>query len=449
MRRLLMLGLLALLACGYAGAPAASAGGGRSAVRRAQPRQAQLRRPRCKHRRAHRCRPSRVHGKTRSARSIRPGRSTATSRGGSSPAGALGAAAINGRVIDTAGGSAQAAGGATTTGGGTPGGAGAGAGASPPAPGTGSPAPGPISPAPASLQLFSAQSIFNQALGRSPTLAPNSAGLVAAFERQVHDHYGHVVINTTQWSAPVYVVAANAPTTAFVGDSSICPRPGGVFSGFQAQIQAIPVPSDAIPAAGSDSDLIVWQPSSGHLWELWRARHDGGQWSACWGGEIADAYSSDGILPAPFGVSASGLSILGGQIHLEDLRRGAIDHALEVSLPDTASSGPVWPANRDDGTSNAADAIPEGTRMRLNPALDLGALHLNPAATAVAAAIQRYGMIVSDTAGAVALQAQDPSPLIRAGQPNPYDTLLGSDPYAVLDAIPWDQLQVVSPSYRG
>lgn len=57
-------------------------------------------------------------------------------------------------------------------------------------------------------------------------------------------------------------------------------------------------------------------------------------------------------------------------------------------------------------------------------------------------------MIVGDTAGAVALQAQDTTPLMKTGAPNPYDTLLGN-PYDALDAIPWSQLEVVSPSYHG
>jgi hypothetical protein len=57
-------------------------------------------------------------------------------------------------------------------------------------------------------------------------------------------------------------------------------------------------------------------------------------------------------------------------------------------------------------------------------------------------------MIVSDTAGSVALQAQDPSPLMREGQTNPYGALLGSDPYGVLNAVPWSELEVVSSSYH-
>jgi hypothetical protein len=297
------------------------------------------------------------------------------------------------------------------------------------------------------LRLFSTESIFNQQLPTTPPLAGNSGKLVSAFTAQVSKYYGHVVINTTEWGAPVYVVGENAPTVALIGKSSICPRPEGVFSGFQAQIEAVPIPASATPAAGTDKEVIVWQPSTGHLWELWRVLDESGHWTACWGGEIADAYTSSGVLPAPFGAGASGLSLLGGQIHLEDLEHGAIDHALEVLLPETAT-GFVWPADRTDGTSSSANAIPEGTHFRLKASLNLSSLHLSPAALEIATAIQRYGMFVGDTSGSVALSAQDPTPLIEEGKANPYDSLLSNDPYDVLDAVPWGDLEVVSPAYR-
>jgi hypothetical protein len=298
------------------------------------------------------------------------------------------------------------------------------------------------------LRLFSDQSIFNQPLPASAPRAADSARLVAAFNRQVQSYYGHVVINTTEWSSPVYTVPANAPTTAVVPQNGTCPRGGNIFEPFAHDISAVPIPAGAQAAKGTDEDMIIWQPSSGREWELWRAQQEDGRWTACWGGGFQDASTSEGIFPAPLGVSASGLSILAGQIHIEELRQGTITHALEISLPHTAAAGFVWPANRTDGTSSDADSIPEGTRLRLNPSLSLGSLHLNPTALEIATAVQRYGMIVSDTAGAVALEAQDPTPLMRAGQPNPYEKLLSGGPYNTLSAIPWSQLEVVSPNYH-
>jgi hypothetical protein len=299
------------------------------------------------------------------------------------------------------------------------------------------------------LHLFSPQSFFNQPLATSAPQAADSAQLVAAFDHQVQTYYGHVVINTTEWSAPVYTVPANAPTTAVVPRNVTCPRNEGIFEPFAQDMSAVPIPAAAQAAQGTDEDMVVWQPATGHEWELWRAQRENGQWTACWGGEFQDAYTSDGSLPEPLGVSAAGLSILAGQIHIEELQRGAITHALEVTMPDTAASQFVWPANRTDGTSDDANSIPEGTRFRLNPKLDLDALHLNPAAMEIATAIQRYGMIVADTAGAVTLEAQDPSPLIREGKPNPYEGLLSGGPYETLNAVPWNELEAVSPAYHG
>lgn len=299
------------------------------------------------------------------------------------------------------------------------------------------------------LRLFSPTSFFNRRLPADAPLAAGSARLVRGFREQLRSHLGHVVVNSTEWSAPVYVVGADAPAVAILGTSAICPRPEGVFAGFQEQITAVPLPAKPRPAAGTDKELIVWQPSTGHLWELWRVVAERGQWTACWGGQITDAYTSQGIFPAPFGASASGLSVLGGQIHLEDLEHDAINHALEVLLPETTRSQFVWPADRTDGASVASDAVPEGTRFRLDPALKLGALHLRHGALEIALAIQRYGMVVGDTAGAVAFQAQDPSPLIAEGRPNPYRALLGPHLDDLLDRIPWRRLEVVSPAYAG
>jgi hypothetical protein len=246
----------------------------------------------------------------------------------------------------------------------------------------------------------------------------------------------------------VYTVGEATPTVALLGESSICPRSEGVFAGFQAQIEAVPIPAGAEPAAGEDKEMIIWQPSTGRLWELWRVLQESGHWTACWGERIADARTSDGTIPQPFGASAAGISLLGGQIHIEDLEHGQINHALEVLMPDTAASEFVWPADRTDGASKAADAIPEGTRFRLNPQLDISSLHLGPSGEAIATAIQRYGIVVGDTSGSVALSAQDPSPLIREGHANPYDRLL-SNPYDTLDTVPWEDLEAVSPDYRG
>ena len=308
------------------------------------------------------------------------------------------------------------------------------------------PAPPPgAPPAPFVSRPFSPSSpLYRSVTGQQ--VAADSASLVSAFGAQVTRYYGSVGINTTPYGVPIYRVGAAAATVAVSGRNSSCP--GAPWAPFTSQVSAVPIPADAVAAAGSDGDLVVWQPASDTVWELWRAqRSPTGAWSACSGGRITHASSSKGVFPNPFGVTASGLSLLGGTITLADLASGSIDHALEVALPDTAATGPVAPADRSDGSTTGPLAIPEGTHFRLNAGVDVDTLHLSPAGHMIAVALQRYGMIVSDTAGAVMLSAQDPTPAVTAAGADPYTSYFAGHPeYQVTAGIPWSDLQVVTPS---
>jgi hypothetical protein len=219
----------------------------------------------------------------------------------------------------------------------------------------------------------------------------------------------------------------------------------------QRQIAAVPIPAGARPTAGTDRTLVVWQPSTDTAWELWQARQVPRDplpwpdrtpgWHAVWGARVDHVSRASGVAPAPFGASASGLSVLGGLIRIHELRRGDIDHAIGLSIPQPKGGEFVPPANRTDGRHPEAP-IPEGTRFRLDPSLDLGALHLPPVTMAIAVAAQRHGLILRDTAGAVVVYAEDPTP---TGS-NPYRRLFGGlTPGELMRRFPWDRLQVIRP----
>ena len=289
---------------------------------------------------------------------------------------------------------------------------------------------------------FSPASIWNNPLGDNAPLSPDSDALVQAFNHQWLTNYGSVGINTDDYSIPIYTVPATQPTVSV----SIAP---GCHSdpGLIAQFRAVPIPPEASPANGSDHSLVIWQPSTDTEWELWVAqRAPSGGWSACWGGRMTHVSTSNGAFPSPYGVAASGLAYLGGTIKVSELRAGEIMHALSVNLVHTTAGSQVAPANRNDGNSTAADAIPEGTRFRLDPTIDVTKLGLGPAGVVIARALQRYGMIVTDTSGAVVVVAEDGESYVAGGGTNPYPSLFtGQAPYEVLSWIPWNRLQVVSP----
>jgi hypothetical protein len=305
----------------------------------------------------------------------------------------------------------------------------------------------PTSQGPTSVQLgtagslpFSPTSFWNTRLPEQSTLSPDSDDLVRAFNKQWKTFYGTVGINTDDYSIPIYTVPASQPTVRV----SLAP---GCHSNraLTAQLRAVPIPPDAHPANGDDHSLVIWQPATDTAWELWITRKDAaGSWSACWGGRIRAVSTSRGVFPVPFGVAASGLSYLAGAIKVSELQSGEIKHALVVAVVHTKADAQVPPAVRNDGNSNAADAIPEGTRFRLDPTIDVATLGLSPVGATIALALQRYGMVVADTSGAVVLIAEDGQSYVAAGQPDPYTDLFGDQAsYEVLAKIPWSRLQVV------
>jgi hypothetical protein len=152
-----------------------------------------------------------------------------------------------------------------------------------------------------------------------------------------------------------------------------------------------------------------------------------------------------------WGPSATSLPLAAGMITKADLRRGHIDHALALGLPNLtpessiiASGRWAFPAQRADGKSTRPDAIPEGARFRLDPTLDLDELHLSPLVRMLADAAQRYGMIVQDGAPATVIYGEDPTPYIRAGRPNFYDAVTRRRPTDLLAQFPWQHLTLLA-----
>ena len=125
---------------------------------------------------------------------------------------------------------------------------------------------------------------------------------------------------------------------------------------------------------------------------------------------------------------------------------------MALALPDAAAKIFSFPAQRTDGADSSLSAIPEGARFRLDPSLDLSKLSLPPVTLMLAQAAQRYGLIVNDvTHSVVGFRAQDPAPLMRAGQPNPYLKYFANpasgayqSPTSFLASFPWSHLQLVS-----
>ena len=284
---------------------------------------------------------------------------------------------------------------------------------------------------------FSPTSFWNAALAATAPLDPNSQAYVNELVRQVKAY--RPWMNTTSYSVPVYVVGADQPTVHVTLDSW--------GPDLQAAFDAVPIPDNAKAAAGSDEHMVVWQPTTDKMWEFFEMHQESDGWHASWGGEMDNVSTNPGYFThegqsTNWGATATGLPLLGGLVTAADLERGYINHALAISLVETDKGSWSWPAQRTDGNnwSPGITPIPEGTRFRLDPTLNLASINLPPIDRMLAQAAQRYGMVVRDQAGSVNFYGQDPVSMPSSPWPAAFDNQY---PNEVLEQFPWSHLQVL------
>ena len=264
---------------------------------------------------------------------------------------------------------------------------------------------------------------------------PNSAEFAGDVVADYEANYGAVGVNTM----PIYSVPANQ------ANASISVSPGcNNFTGDTGT--EVPLPSYAALNGSSDNPLVVYQPSTGTEWELWRVvRNSATSYSACWGGKLSTT-TSDGVFPFPYGMSATGISYLATTVTEADVESGYIDHAIAVILPHCNNS--VYPADRTDCGSAPGEPA-EGQWFRFPPGTSCPASECTtPFAQMVFNAIQTYGMVVVDQGGAVMIEAEQQSDWVTRRN-------TGTDPitaswdglpeYQVVADLPWSTLQAVDP----
>lgn len=275
-------------------------------------------------------------------------------------------------------------------------------------------------------------SFFDHSVAGQP-VAANSASLVANLVQQSHTVYKQVGVNFK----PIFTVPSNQSFVPVQAAS-------GCYQSFLSTLGGgVPIPPGAYSSYTSDENVIVSQPSTGGDWELWKATQTNGQWSACWGGGM-NALSSSGVFPYPFGSSASGISYLATSVTEADVASGQIDHAIAMVIE--TCNGFTRPADRTDCGSHPGTPS-EGTWFRM-PATTPMPPGMTPFAQMVFRALQNYGAVVTDHAGAVMIQAEAPRDWAFEGH-------TGTDPivasfdglpeYQVLNGMPWSLLQVIQP----
>ncbi|MBV1853541.1 hypothetical protein [Catellatospora tritici] len=316
------------------------------------------------------------------------------------------------------------------------------------------PTPAAAGHRPAPTNGFSRSGPWNTKLPRTVPLDPRSAQIVHNIQLDKENNYGTWAINTDTYSTPIFTVDRRTPRTRWTfSDCLGIPEAGPVIAD---SLAAVPTPPDLFASLGTDAALTIYEPDTDTYWDFWRAEKDAaGHWSACWGGKISHYSRNPGIFPNPLGATATGLPMGAFTIRIDELRRGHIDHAINIATVRTKAGCHSWPATRDDGNTVGEDLPCEGQRFRLDPDFDVDTL-LSPAARTIARAMQEYGVIMTDKAGAVVTYAEDPRlEMARNGGVDPYSLLIdpddivpdGSEKYLLFYDLPLERLQALPLDY--
>jgi hypothetical protein len=286
-------------------------------------------------------------------------------------------------------------------------------------------------------RLFAATSPFNQVIPANPTLDPRSAAYVQLLNRSKKEK--GFALSLKEWTVPVYFAQPNTTRQ----DVQIAGQPPGAHydrsfvHDVRRVMRGVPIPDNASPDPEEDAHLSVIDPATHCEYDLYGAKHTASGWTALWANVTATTDS--GIYPYGLSTRGTGFSALAGMIWPDELRSGHINHALVFAYPYTRSGGPVYPATASDGKTTLPAALPQGARVQLDPTLDLSTLKLSAPERTIAEALQRYGMYLGDTGGALALYAVSP----QSFDTNPYAGLLPDDPSVYLSKIPVNRFRVL------
>ncbi len=319
---------------------------------------------------------------------------------------------------------------------------------------------------------FTAGSYVYKPLPAHAKLDPKSHQYVASLLWQIKHYYGVPDVNVTKYTPSIFTVPSDQPTVRVRAID--WQDPTWTFPPLQARWNAVPLPDNFAPAAGTDEEAVVYQPATHRMWEFWLMRKTGArvtnsagrqvdQWGARWGGRMDNIQRNPGYWITTsqgytFGYTATGIPALAGILTVQEQQRGVINHVLGLAVPEVAYGRCSFPAQRCAPTSHSPHAIPEGTMFRLPARLNLKAIPMDPYARMLAQAVQRHGMVVWDHGGAVAFRAENPivnyaiDPYFRPGgifrcppRTDPANPPEPCWPSTRLRGFPWTKLQVIKP----
>ncbi len=235
--------------------------------------------------------------------------------------------------------------------------------------------------------VFSARNYWNTDISTLPVDSRSSAWLAKMSPtRSLHPDFGPSYSTTEpDYGIPVTTVVTGHPlvpvTFDYASESDRRRYPLGTDTGVEGGL-----------GSTGDRHTVVVDTSACRLYETWLTRTSGSRWLAGSGATWAlgsNHLRTDGWTSA----DAAGLPILPGLLRWDEVRAGAVNHAIRFTTNAT-SAAHLWPARHDAGSGSVASYPPMGARFRLSASYDASAL--GPQAQVVVRAMKHYGLVLAD-----------------------------------------------------
>lgn len=234
---------------------------------------------------------------------------------------------------------------------------------------------------------FASSSPWNTPLGTEAAFAPADDPQVRSLVNPAPTAW----INATSYSQPLYYASKDDPVVTVHEEH--CP---------DARFR---MPLHAKPAAGTDANLNVVDPTHSYVDECWDTKGEHPDLTC--GRHVRTDLRGQGF--GEGGTRAARASAIGGLIRTWELRAGRIRHALALSLPaGDLARGPVWPATEDDADAEWTynGSVHMGSLVALPADVDISGLGLDRSGRVLATALQDFGAYVIDKAGSANLYAE-------------------------------------------
>ncbi len=234
----------------------------------------------------------------------------------------------------------------------------------------------------AGCPLFPATNAWNQRVDKLPVAADSTATVASIGpSKSMHADFGSGLYESRRIGIPYDVVTKKTKRSrvSFQYDE-------------ESDHVGYPIPAGVHIEGGSDHHALLLDRSACRLYELGGLERQGGRWHA-WAGATWNLRSNH-LRPAGWTSSdAAGLPILPGLARYDEVKAGAIRHALRFTVSRTRRAY-VYPARHFASDRTDPNLPPMGLRLRLRASFDTSGFPRQ--SRIVLEALKRYGMIVAD-----------------------------------------------------